>query len=156
VHARWVVGWRLQSVGCTCLETHNTRPTLRPITPPPTHHPPNLKPPGNESHAGQVFTCVGALALADSLDRCDADLVSWWLAERQTRSGGLNGRPEKLQDVCYSWWCLSCLAILGRLEWIDRGALTRFILDCQVGREGVCVWWRVGGSMRRRPPATTL
>jgi hypothetical protein len=80
-----------------------------------------------------VFTCVGALALADALDRVDGDLVSWWLAERQTRSGGLNGRPEKLQDVCYSWWCLSCLAILGRLHWIDRGALTNFILWCQVG-----------------------
>jgi hypothetical protein len=81
-----------------------------------------------------VFTCVAALALAGALDRCDGDLVAWWLAERQTRSGGLNGRPEKLQDVCYSWWCLSCLSILGRLEWIDTRALTRFILWCQVGR----------------------
>ena len=53
------------------------------------------------------------------------------LAERQTRSGGLNGRPEKLQDVCYSWWCLSALAILGRLHWIDRDALSAFILQCQ-------------------------
>lgn len=56
------------------------------------------------------------------------------LCERQTRSGGLNGRPEKLQDVCYSWWCLSALSILGRLHWIDRAALTDFILDCQVGQ----------------------
>lgn len=35
-------------------------------------------------------------------------------------------------QVCYSWWCLSCLAILGRLHWIDQQALTRFILYCQV------------------------
>ena len=118
------------------------------------------------------------------------------LCERQTRSGGLNGRPEKLQvgglpvlltycrpahqgvvcgwvrsraprahrmvgwtgahrpsglpfdvvrallhpstltcqqDVCYSWWCLSALSILGRLHWIDQPALKDFILDCQVG-----------------------
>lgn len=97
------------------------------------------------------------------------------LCERQTRSGGLNGRPEKLQDVsvhmcacswakevsvcdccrltgcvyklltgpcvwvcgvrlqvCYSWWCLSCLSILDRLHWIDQQALTQFILYCQV------------------------
>jgi len=54
------------------------------------------------------------------------------IAERQTPSGGLNGRPEKLQDVCYSWWCLSALAILGRQHWIDEAALTRFILFCQV------------------------
>lgn len=54
------------------------------------------------------------------------------LSERQTPSGGLNGRPEKLQDVCYSWWCLSALHVLDRLHWIDQKALTDFILDCQV------------------------
>jgi len=53
------------------------------------------------------------------------------LAERQTLSGGLNGRPEKLQDVCYSWWCLSSLSILKRLHWIDQISLKDFILDCQ-------------------------
>lgn len=54
------------------------------------------------------------------------------LCERQTKSGGLNGRPEKLQDVCYSWWCLTALSILNRLHWIDRDALSSFILQCQV------------------------
>ncbi len=87
--------------------------------------------PGNESHAGQVFTCVAALQLAGALDKVDADLLCWWLAERQTASGGLNGRPEKLQDVCYSWWCLSSLSILKRLHWIDQDRLVEFILDCQ-------------------------
>lgn len=33
---------------------------------------------GNESHAGQVFTCVAALAIADSLQHVDQDLLSWW------------------------------------------------------------------------------
>ena len=56
-------------------------------------------PVGNESHAGQVFTVIGSLSLAGALDKVDADLFCWWLAERQTPSGGLNGRPEKLQDV---------------------------------------------------------
>lgn len=63
--------------------------------------------------------------------RIDRDLTSWWLCERQTPSSGLNGRPEKLQDVCYSWWCLSCLSILERLHWIDKEGLSRFILYCQ-------------------------
>lgn len=45
----------------------------------------------------------------------DADLLGWWLCERQVDSGGLNGRPEKQADVCYSWWILSSLAIIGRL-----------------------------------------
>jgi geranylgeranyl transferase type-2 subunit beta len=44
-------------------------------------------------------------------------------------------------QVCYSWWCLSCLAILGRLHWIDQEALTRFILYCQV-----CVGGGGGGE----------
>jgi geranylgeranyl transferase type-2 subunit beta len=121
--------------------------------------------PGGESHAGQVFTCVGVLALARRLgwkwweevvdegearegegDREQqpqerpllpgADLLAWWLCERQTPSGGLNGRPEKLQDVCYSWWCLSSLALLGRLAWIDREALARFVLACQDPERG--------------------
>lgn len=71
---------------------------------------------------------------------CLAPLVNCRLCERQTKSGGLNGRPEKLQDVCYSWWCLSALSILGRLHWIDQQALTDFILDCQVSmhRQGWC------------------
>ncbi|EFC36107.1 predicted protein, partial [Naegleria gruberi] len=55
--------------------------------------------PGAESHAGQIFTCVGALSIAKALDRFDHDTLSWWLCERQCENGGLNGRPEKLSDV---------------------------------------------------------
>lgn len=28
-------------------------------------------------------------------------MLGWWLAERQLPNGGLNGRPEKLEDVRY-------------------------------------------------------
>ncbi|KAK6116821.1 hypothetical protein DH2020_049451 [Rehmannia glutinosa] len=55
--------------------------------------------PGAESHAGQIFCCVGALAITGSLHHVDKDLLGWWLCERQVKSGGLNGRPEKLPDV---------------------------------------------------------
>jgi len=92
--------------------------------------------PGGESHAGQVFTCVGALAIAGALDECQRDLLSWWLCERQTPGGGLNGRPQKEADVCYSWWVLSSLCVLGREAWIDGDALRRFILCCQDTQEG--------------------
>eukprot|EP01026_Neomeris_dumetosa_P004706 TRINITY_DN112667_c0_g1_i1.p1 TRINITY_DN112667_c0_g1~~TRINITY_DN112667_c0_g1_i1.p1 ORF type:complete len:148 (-),score=20.59 TRINITY_DN112667_c0_g1_i1:115-558(-) len=91
---------------------------------------------GNESHSGQVFTCVAALDIAGALDKIDRDLLCWWLCERQTPSGGLNGRPEKLPDVCYTWWCLSALSILDRLHWIDQKELTRFILFCQDEEDG--------------------
>ena len=87
--------------------------------------------PGAESHSGQVFTCVGALAIAGALERVSSDKLGWWLCERQVAGGGLNGRPEKLPDVCYSWWVLSSLAMVARLDWIDRGQLKNFILNAQ-------------------------
>lgn len=88
--------------------------------------------PGAESHAGQIYTCVGALSIADRLDLVDKDRLGGWLSERQLANGGLNGRPEKVEDVCYSWWVLSSLAVIGRLHWIDATKLTKFVLRCQV------------------------
>ena len=56
----------------------------------------------------QVFTCVGALAIGGALESsCRQDTLAWWLCERQTPGGGLNGRPQKDADVCYSWWVSS-------------------------------------------------
>lgn len=71
--------------------------------------------PGAESHAGQIFCCVAALSICNALHHVDEQLLGWWLSERQCDSGGLNGRPEKQADVCYSWWILSALSILGRV-----------------------------------------
>lgn len=88
--------------------------------------------PGAESHSGQIFTCVGALAIAGRLDLVDKDRLGGWLSERQLPNGGLNGRPEKLEDVCYSWWVMSSLAMIDRFHWIDRDRLAQFILRCQV------------------------
>ncbi|KAI8622056.1 terpenoid cyclases/protein prenyltransferase alpha-alpha toroid [Chytriomyces sp. MP71] len=87
--------------------------------------------PGAESHSGQIFCCVGALAILNRLDLVETDKLGWWLAERQLKNGGLNGRPEKLEDVCYSWWVLSCLSILDRIHWINKDKLVDFILNAQ-------------------------
>ncbi|CAF9931959.1 MAG: hypothetical protein ALECFALPRED_005131 [Alectoria fallacina] len=92
--------------------------------------------PGAESHAGQIFTCVGALAIAGRLDLVDKDRLGGWLSERQLPNGGLNGRPEKLEDVCYSWWVVSSLAMIDRLHWIDGDKLVQFILRCQDPEKG--------------------
>lgn len=88
--------------------------------------------PGAESHAGQVFTCIGALAIAGRLDLVNKDRLGAWLSERQIESGGFNGRPEKLADACYSWWVGSSLAMIDRLHWIDGKKLAAFVLQCQV------------------------
>lgn len=53
--------------------------------------------PGAESHSGQVYTCVGTLAIAKRLDLVDITRLGQWLSERQVDAGGLNGRPEKLE-----------------------------------------------------------
>ncbi|RPB27381.1 rab geranylgeranyltransferase beta subunit [Terfezia boudieri ATCC MYA-4762] len=92
--------------------------------------------PGAESHAGQIFTCIGTLAIAKKLELIDHDLLGEWLCERQLPNGGLNGRPEKLEDVCYSWWVLSSLAMIDRLHYIDRDNLIAFILSCQDPERG--------------------
>jgi geranylgeranyl transferase type-2 subunit beta len=94
--------------------------------------------PGAESHSGQIFTCVGALAIANRLDLVDHEKLGAWLSERQLENGGLNGRPEKLEDVCYSWWVASSLAMIGKLHWIDGSKLQKFILQCQVSLRTSC------------------
>lgn len=92
--------------------------------------------PLSESHAGLIYCCVGFLSITNKLDIIDRDTLAWWLCERQLPSGGLNGRPEKLPDVCYSWWVLSSLAIIGRLDWINTEALEKFIRACQDSETG--------------------
>ncbi|KAL5977359.1 Geranylgeranyl transferase type-2 subunit beta 1 [Asimina triloba] len=77
------------------------------------------------------FCCVGALAIMDSLYHVDKDLLGWWLCKRQVKSEGLNGHPEKLPDVCYSWRVLSSLIMIDGVHWIDKEILARLILDCQ-------------------------
>ena len=125
--------------------------------------------PGAESHAAQgrqskstgnstlmlfaVWTSVSALTILGRLDVVDKDTLCWWLCERQLPNGGLNGRPEKLEDVCppphmvlcmmlslvqvcYSWWVFASLSILGRGDWIDHAKLQIFILSCQDNEKG--------------------
>lgn len=45
--------------------------------------------PGAESHAGQIFCCVAALAIAKKVDQyVDRDVLGWLLCERQLKCGG--------------------------------------------------------------------
>ncbi|VDP41471.1 unnamed protein product [Heligmosomoides polygyrus] len=89
--------------------------------------------PGSESHAGQ---CGIASLLLSRLESIDRDRTAEWLAQRQCLSGGLNGRPEKLPDVCYSWWVLASLAMLRRLNWVNKEMMVRFIYACQDNETG--------------------
>lgn len=83
---------------------------------------------GSESHAGLTFCGIAALKL---MDRLEPDLwqdTAKWLSKRQLwdsqqceeASGGMNGRINKLQDTCYSFWTEGSLALLGYLNFIDK------------------------------------
>jgi hypothetical protein len=78
-----------------------------------------------------VFTCVGTLAILDRLEEVDAQMLAWWLAERQLPSGGLNGRPQKLEDVSgdvvKSGRVDNYLNVLGLLQFL--GALRALYLE---------------------------
>lgn len=50
---------------------------------------------------------------------------------------GVNGRPGKRSDVCYGWWVGATCSILGRLDVIDRAALTRSVLAHQHEAGGI-------------------
>jgi hypothetical protein len=63
-----------------------------------------------------VWVCTAALAILDRLDVIDVSTLGWWLAERQLPNGGLNGRPEKLEDVRYTI-VLSSLVLLTDVMW---------------------------------------
>lgn len=82
----------------------------------------------------KVFTCLATLNILNALHLLDPDPVGSWLCERQLPNGGLNGRPQKLEDVCYSWWVLSSLSMAQRLHWINANKLRAFILSAQVSR----------------------
>ena len=62
-----------------------------------------------ESHSAYVFCGISAVALLGKLEQLPLKKIKSFLATRQTKFGGFNGRPEKLPDVCYSWWVLSSL-----------------------------------------------
>lgn len=91
--------------------------------------------PDLESHAAYTFCAVGALTISGE-NVIHSDRLAHWLCERQTVSGGFNGRPEKAPDVCYSWWILSTLEMLSRSHWIDKEKLAEFILRSQDDSNG--------------------
>lgn len=76
--------------------------------------------PDAESHGAYVFCCVGTLKITGYIDSFDQELLAKWLCERQTNKGGFNGRPEKLPDVCYSWWIYSAFCMMEKEDWIDQ------------------------------------
>jgi geranylgeranyl transferase type-1 subunit beta len=74
--------------------------------------------PNAEAHGGSTFCAVAALSLMNCLEQLDHqdELVRWCLC-RQTE--GFNGRPNKPDDSCYSWWIVATLTLLNNDHLID-------------------------------------
>ena len=71
--------------------------------------------PGQEAHGGSTFCALAALHLLGALGTLDRpDLAARWCAERQLR--GFQGRANKDEDTCYSYWLGASLALLGHAE----------------------------------------
>jgi geranylgeranyl transferase type-1 subunit beta len=69
--------------------------------------------PGAEAHGGSTFCATAALSLMDRLNDLDHqdDLIRWCL---QRQNEGFNGRPNKPDDSCYSWWIGATLKLLNK------------------------------------------
>lgn len=96
-----------------------------------------------ESHGGPTFCAVACLSLCpeayqktptSSKPVDDARLIRWLL---QRQVGGFQGRTNKDEDACYSFWCGGALKVLGADEFVDAGANARFLDECQFRFGGI-------------------
>lgn len=93
--------------------------------------------PGQEGHGGLTFCGVASLVLMDKVDDIGSsfrkDLVHWCVS-RQV--GGMQGRPNKAEDTCYSYWIGGTLRLLNRQELLDEDKLCRYVMACQTPMGG--------------------
>tara|TARA_B110001452_G_scaffold18928_1_gene15334 strand:+ start:2944 stop:3786 length:843 start_codon:yes stop_codon:yes gene_type:complete len=86
--------------------------------------------PGQESHGGSIYTGLAALALMGTLPELPRrDGLVGWIAQRQV--GGYQGRPNKDEDTCYSFWFGAALALLGAPGLTDLPSLSKFAMTCE-------------------------
>ncbi|EKD02609.1 hypothetical protein A1Q2_03035 [Trichosporon asahii var. asahii CBS 8904] len=84
-----------------------------------------------EAQGGMTYCALSSLALLGEL-KGNTELeeeATRWLSQRQI--GGFQGRPGKLEDVCYSFWCGGALAALGHSDLVNEEPNTAFLLNSQ-------------------------
>lgn len=105
--------------------------------------------PGQEGHGGSTFCATASLSLMGKLEEVlEEDLGgggngredTWrnelirWCVSRQVR--GMQGRPNKHEDTCYSYWIGGSLRLLGCEDLLDLDELRKFVLECQTDLGG--------------------
>ncbi|RSH89479.1 hypothetical protein EHS25_002028 [Saitozyma podzolica] len=81
-----------------------------------------------ESQGGTTYCSVAALSMMGTIPEEPAASIRWLL---QRQIGGFQGRPGKLEDVCYSFWCGAAITILGHAGLINAEADRAFLLAAQ-------------------------
>jgi len=107
--------------------------------------------PGQEGHGGSAFCATASLSLmgkledvlgedlgggghgSDGKDTWRNELIRWCVS-RQVR--GMQGRPNKQEDTCYSYWIGGSLKLLGCEDLLEMGELREFVLECQTDLGG--------------------
>ena len=89
---------------------------------------------GSESHTAQIFCCLSVLRSLGALYKINSDSIEEYLVYRQCYSGGINGRLEKLEDVCYSFWGFASLLLI-KSNNFNTEKLREFIFSCE-GEQG--------------------
>ena len=90
-----------------------------------------------EGHGGSTYCAIASLALMGRLGGVPSrERLLEWLVLKQTK--GFHGRPDKPDDVCYSWWIGASIRLLEPDdELIDVDALEDFLDECVGSRGGV-------------------
>ena len=103
--------------------------------------------PGQEGHGGSTFTGIASLVLMNELDHVldnewRRELIHWCVT-RQV--GGMQGRPNKAEDTCYSYWIGGTLRLLQHSNYcnnqkmdslLNHEALCDFVFSCQTPMGG--------------------
>jgi geranylgeranyl transferase type-1 subunit beta len=127
--------------------------------------------PGREGHGGSTFCGIASLYLMGVLDDVmqspersgwKDDLIRWCLMRQKylpnendsniinngydenDKAAGMQGRPNKLEDTCYSYWIGGTLHLLGAAHLLDGWALREYVLNCQSPYGG---FGKVAGAM---------
>ena len=95
--------------------------------------------PMQESHGGATYCAVASLVLMGRLGDVLAEgepreQLEEWCRRRQSR--GFNGRANKSEDTCYSFWVGATLRLLGVDGDLSHGLTWQFNRNCQSKRFG--------------------
>ncbi|KAG1658743.1 Geranylgeranyl transferase type-1 subunit beta [Nymphon striatum] len=88
--------------------------------------------PGLEAHGGSVFCSIASLYLMNELDVLNEKQLNrlrQWCIMRQ--KSGFQGRPNKPEDSCYSFWIGATLKLINANKFVNMNEIEKFMLSTQ-------------------------